>query len=41
MQEVYINGSAGDIYVQSGWANVKSMPNATTTNKGGGSVQHK
>ena len=35
-QEVYINGSAGDIYVLGGWANAKSVPNATTTDKGFG-----
>ena len=35
-QEVYVNGSAGDIYVLGGWANAKSVPNATTTDKGFG-----
>ena len=35
-QEVYVTGSAGDIFVLGGWANAKSVPNATTTDKGFG-----
>ena len=35
-QEVHVTGSAGDIFVLGGWANAKSVPNATTTDKGFG-----
>ena len=35
-QEVHVTGSAGDIYALGGWANAKSVPNATTTDKGFG-----
>ena len=36
IQQFDLRGSAGDVFVVGGWANAKSVPNATTANKGFG-----
>lgn len=36
IQQFDLRGSAGDVFVVGGWANAKSVPNATTANRGFG-----
>ncbi|MBE5766987.1 MAG: RHS repeat protein, partial [Clostridiales bacterium] len=35
-QQIAVSGKAGDVYILGGWANAKSVPNATTTDRGFG-----